>query len=88
MASTLDITQIRNDFPILHQNVRNKPLVYLDNAATTQKPLSVINALNNYYTHTNSNIHRGVHFLAEKATAEFEETRSEIQAFFKCRICR
>lgn len=71
----------RNDFPILNQNVYNKPLVYFDNAATTQKPLSVIEALSDYYRSINSNIHRGVHFLSQKATEEFEVARKAVQQF-------
>ena len=71
----------RNDFPILNQNVYNKPLVYFDNAATTQKPLPVIEALSDYYKSINSNIHRGVHFLSQKATEEFEVARKAVQQF-------
>ena len=67
-ASAYDVQKIRKDFPILHQMVHGRPLVYLDNAATTQKPLSVIQAIENYYRHDNSNIHRGVHTLSERAT--------------------
>ena len=66
MSFPVDI--IRKDFPILHETVNGKPLIYLDNAATSQKPLRVINAINDYYEHTNSNIHRGAHYLANKAT--------------------
>ncbi len=77
----LDITVLRDDFPILHQEVNGKPLVYFDNAATTQKPLSVIEAISNYYLDINANIHRGIHTLAEKSTAEFEATRKEVRAF-------
>ncbi|WP_234735573.1 cysteine desulfurase [Tellurirhabdus bombi] len=77
----LDIEAIRRDFPILDQRVHGKELVYFDNAATTQKPLSVIHALTQYYEGYNANIHRGIHFLAEKATAAFEATRVAIQQF-------
>lgn len=77
----LDIAKIRADFPILHQEVNGKPLIYFDNAATTQKPTSVIEALSGYYTHTNANIHRGIHYLAEKATSAFEDTRQAIAQF-------
>ncbi len=70
-----DINKIRNDFPILSQKVNNKPLVYLDNAATTQKPRQVIDAVSNYYETINSNIHRGVHHLSQLATAAYEEAR-------------
>ena len=67
----LDIAKIRNDFPILNRKVHGKPLVYFDNGATAQKPLSVINCLKNYYEEYNSNIHRGVHHLSQKATNEY-----------------
>lgn len=77
----LDIEKIRKDFPILHQEVNGFPLVYFDNAATTQKPKVVIEALENYYASYNSNIHRGAHFLANKATIAFEETRKTIAKF-------
>ena len=80
-VATLNIEQIRAQFPILHQQVNKHPLVYMDNAATTQKPQVVLDALNNYYTSYNSNIHRGVHALAEKATTAFEETRKAAQRF-------
>lgn len=73
--------KIRLEFPILHQHVQGHPLVYLDNAATTQKPQVVIDALSEYYQGYNANIHRGIHFLAEKATAAFEETRKSIAHF-------
>ena len=75
------IEAIRRDFPILDQEVHGKPLVYLDNAATTQKPLSVITSLDDYYRHYNSNIHRGVHTLSERATAAYEESRKKIKNF-------
>ncbi len=84
--SQLDITKIRTDFPILNEIVNGKPLVYLDNAATTQKPRQVIEALANYYEHTNANIHRGIHHLAEKATADYEATRRRIQKFINARL--
>lgn len=75
------IKQARQDFPILSQEINGNPLIYFDNAATTQKPQVVIDALVNYYTRINSNIHRGAHHLAEKATAAYEETRQTIQSF-------
>ncbi len=78
---SFDIDTIREDFPVLHQEVNGKPLIYFDNAATTQKPKQVIDALTSYYTGYNSNIHRGVHALAEKATNAFEETRKAVQQF-------
>ncbi|MEE9284145.1 MAG: cysteine desulfurase [Dehalococcoidia bacterium] len=77
----LDVQRVRQDFPILQQEVRGKPLVYLDNAATSQKPQAVIDTLVRYYTAENSNIHRGVHYLSELATAEYEETRSKARRF-------
>ncbi len=76
-----DINRIREDFPILKTMVRGKPLCYLDNAATTQKPQQVIDVLNNYYTSMNSNIHRGVHTLSERATSAFEEARVKVKNF-------
>lgn len=81
VPANVDINQIRQDFPILHQEVNGRPLIYLDNAATTQKPQSVIDALTHYYQQDNANIHRGIHTLAERATAAFEETRQAIHRF-------
>jgi len=78
----LDLAQIRNDFPILRREVNGQPLVYLDNAATSQTPLPVINAISDYYKHTNSNIHRGVHALSQEATDQFEAARQKIQKHF------
>lgn len=77
----LDVARIREDFPILKQQVHGKPLVYFDNAATSQKPQAVIDAINRYYTTENSNIHRGIHFLSELATADYEESRAKVQRF-------
>ncbi|MDN5201415.1 cysteine desulfurase [Fulvivirgaceae bacterium BMA10] len=77
----LNIEEIRKEFPILDQEVHGKPLVYFDNAATTQKPRSVIQALTQYYTGYNANIHRGIHTLAEKATTAFEATREAVRDF-------
>lgn len=77
--STLDIAQIRADFPILSEKVNDHDLVYFDNAATSQKPKVVIDAISNYYTRINSNIHRGVHYLSQRATDAFEETRIKVQ---------
>lgn len=81
----LDIQRIRQDFPVLNQLINGRPLIYLDNAATNQKPLSVINALTRYYEEYNANIHRGIHHLAEKATAAFEASRRKIQEFLNAR---
>ncbi len=74
-----DLQRIRTDFPILEQNIGGKPLVYLDNAATSQKPQIVIDAMNRYYMEENSNIHRGIHYLSELATQSYESARDKIQ---------
>ncbi|WP_409024975.1 SufS family cysteine desulfurase [Jiulongibacter sediminis] len=79
--SQININKVREQFPILHQEVNGKPLVYFDNAATTQKPQVVIDALSGYYSGYNANIHRGIHHLAEKATSAFEASRKSIQEF-------
>jgi cysteine desulfurase / selenocysteine lyase len=76
-----NIAKIRKDFPILREKIHGKPLVYLDNAATTQKPLVVIETIDQYYRETNSNIHRGLHLLSEKATAAYEAVRGTAQKF-------
>lgn len=76
-----DVERARADFPILQQKVHGKPLVYLDNAATAQKPRAVIEAISRYYEGTNSNVHRGVHYLSEQATNEYEEVRRTAQKF-------
>jgi cysteine desulfurase / selenocysteine lyase len=82
----INISKIRQDFPILKRKVNgNKTLVYLDNAATTQKPISVINAISHYYMNYNSNIHRAVHQLAEEATFEYEKTREKVAKFINAR---
>jgi cysteine desulfurase/selenocysteine lyase len=78
-ANGLDVERIREDFPILRQKVRGKPLVYLDNAATSQKPQVVIEAISNYYQAENANIHRGVHYLSEIATNAYEGTRLKVK---------
>lgn len=78
---TLDVAKIREDFPILKREVHGKPLVYLDNAATSQKPSQVIDALVRYYETTNANIHRAVHTLGEEATREYEEAREKVRRF-------
>ncbi len=82
---TLDIEAIRKQFPVLHQTVNNKPLIYFDNAATNQKPQSVIDAISGYYAGYNSNIHRGIHTLAEKATKAFEATRKTLKEFINAK---
>ena len=81
-AMALNIEEIREDFPILHQEVYNKPLVYFDNAASTQKPLQVVEALTNYYLNDHANVHRGVHYLSQKATDKFEAARETTKRFF------
>ena len=78
---TLDIQKIRADFPVLDQQVNGSPLIYFDNAATTQKPKLVIDALSHYYALDNANIHRGLHALAERATTAYELTRTKIKEF-------
>jgi len=81
IQKSLDVYGIRQQFPILTREVKGKPLVYFDNAATSQKPQAVIDALINYYTTYNANIHRGIHTLAEEATTAFEATRDAVQQF-------
>lgn len=76
-----DVERVRQDFPILHQQVNGQPLVYFDNAATTQKPNAVIDAITNYYREDNSNVHRGAHTLADRATAKFEAARVKVAQF-------
>lgn len=78
---SFDVESIRKNFPILSREVNGKPLVYFDNAATTQKPQVVIDAVNNYYTNYNSNIHRGVHYLSQIATQAYEDSREKIRVF-------
>lgn len=82
---TFDIQSIREDFPILSHQVYNKPLVYLDNAATTQKPRCVVEKIENGYYNVNANIHRGVHFLSQEATEAHEEARRTVQRFLNAR---
>jgi cysteine desulfurase/selenocysteine lyase len=76
-----DVYKLRNEFPILNQKINGNRLVYFDNAATNQKPLSVINSISDYYKTINSNVHRGVHSLSEKATAAYEEARAKVKEF-------
>jgi cysteine desulfurase/selenocysteine lyase len=85
VAPVFDVAKIRDQFPILARPVHGKPLVYLDNANTTQKPRAVIDAERQYYEETNANIHRGTHFLSEKATAEYEGARAKIARFLGAR---
>ncbi|HPD66162.1 MAG TPA: cysteine desulfurase [Bacteroidia bacterium] len=79
--SEIDIKAIREQFPVLQQKINGFPLVYFDNAASTQKPLSVINRISGYYLTTHANVHRGNHYLSQKATEEFEEARKTVQSF-------
>jgi cysteine desulfurase/selenocysteine lyase len=81
LEEKLDIKKIRNDFPILDTKVNGKPLIYLDNAATSQKPQYVLNAIEEYYSTINSNVHRGVHHLSQQATNAFELSRKKIASF-------
>jgi cysteine desulfurase/selenocysteine lyase len=81
IQNELDVNAIRRQFPVLSREVKGKPLIYFDNAATAQKPQAVIDALVNYYTGYNANIHRGIHTLAEEATAAYEATRDAVTRF-------
>ena len=87
-AAALDVERIRDDFPILHRLVRGRPLVYLDSAATTQKPRAVLDALARYYAHGNANIHRGVYVLSEEATAAYDAARAKVQRFLNAATSR
>ena len=80
-ANPFNVDEIRRDFPVLRQEVNGRPLVYLDNAATSQKPQSVIDALVSYYTTENANVHRGVHTLSQRATDDYETARSKVRRF-------
>src|SRR5205823_3125877 len=79
--TAFDVQRVRRDFPILNQRIHGKPLVYLDNAATTQKPQAVIDAMVRSYAEDNANIHRGVHLLSERATQAYELAREKVQHF-------
>jgi cysteine desulfurase/selenocysteine lyase len=81
VLDAVELEEIRDDFPVLRQKVHGKPLIYLDNAATSQKPRIVIEALNDYYERYNANVHRGIHALAERATREYERAREKIAKF-------
>lgn len=83
--TTFDVYRYRKDFPVLAQNVYGKPLIYLDNAATTQKPRVVIDALREYYETENANIHRGIFYLSERATEDYEQVRTKVQNFIHAR---
>jgi cysteine desulfurase/selenocysteine lyase len=81
VLDAVDLEEIRDDFPLLRQKVHGKPLIYFDNAATSQKPRAVIDALNDYYVRYNANVHRGLHALAERATKEYERAREKVARF-------
>ena len=78
----MDIEKIRKDFPILSRKIKGNDLIYFDNAATSQTPIQVINKISEYYSKYNSNIHRGVHFLSQEATSEYELVREKIKNHF------
>src|SRR4030043_539476 len=86
LNTILDVDEIRHDFPILSREVHpDVPLVYLDSTATTQKPIQVIQAMNDYYHSHNANVHRGIHTLAEEATKGYEDSRQRVADFIKAR---
>ena len=85
LTKSFDVKKLRAEFPILNKEIYGKPLVYLDNAATTQKPKIVIDAINDYYTNQNSNIHRGLHYLSEHATDAYELARTTAQTFINAK---
>ena len=80
-----DIDSVRQSFPILNQEVNGKPLIYLDNAASAQKPDTVIQSISDYYCHDNSNVHRGAHTLGDRATASFEGARESVRQFLNAK---
>jgi cysteine desulfurase/selenocysteine lyase len=88
IGTGIDVQRIRADFPILKRTVRGKPLVYLDNAATTQKPRAVLDAITSYYTEINANVHRGVHELSARATDAYEAARERVRGFFNAASVR
>ena len=81
----LDVNALRGDFPILHQEVNNKPLIYLDSAASSQKPRAVMDAMDRYYENANANVHRGAHTLGDRATQAFEEVRDQVAKFLNAK---
>src|SRR3954452_22627769 len=83
--TTMDWSAFRKDFPILDQKVHGQPLIYLDNAATTQKPRAVLDALRHYYEKDNANVHRGIHELSNRATAGFEASRERVAKFINAK---
>src|SRR5450755_2279196 len=86
MNKTIDWSSLRKDFPILNQKVHGKPLVYFDNAATSQKPRAVIDALVHYYERDNANVHRGIHELSNRSTNAFEAARKRVARFINAKI--
>src|SRR3989440_13002993 len=82
---TIDWEKLRADFPILHQKVHGHPLIYFDNAATSQKPRAVLDALRNYYERDNANVHRGIHELSNRSTSAFEAARARAARFINAR---
>src|SRR6476661_2056063 len=85
VSVAFDVERIREDFPVLKQKIHGKPLVYLDNAATAQKPQAVIDAIVHFYEVDCANIHRGVHELSQRSTAKYEETRAKAKRFLNAR---
>src|SRR4051812_1214974 len=81
----IDVARIRKDFPILRREIHGKPLAYLDNTATTQKPVQVLRAIDEYYRTYNANVHRGVYTMAEEATAAYEAARATVARFVNAR---
>ncbi len=87
-VATFDVQKVRADFPALHQSAHGRPLIYLDNAATTQKPRAVIDAIRRYYEADNANVHRGVHLLSQRATDAYEDARETVRAFINAASTR
>src|SRR4029079_51084 len=86
--AVFDVQRVRADFPILSRTVNGKPLAYLDNAATTQKPRAVLDAITSYYSGINANVHRGVHELSQQATDAYEAARERVRQYFNARSTR
>src|SRR5882724_3629746 len=84
-SPTIDWTRLRQDFPILDEKVNGHPLIYFDNAATSQKPRLVVEAIKNYYEHNNANVHRGIHELSNRATEGYEAARARVASFIHAR---
>ena len=85
VSTTFDVERVREDFPVLKQTIHGKPLVYLDSAATAQKPFAVIDAIRKFHEVDCANIHRGVHELSQRSTAAYEETRTKARRFLNSR---